>query len=70
MKDEAGRWSDRLGFVTGVEVVAQSTIHLGLPDLGVANPGRCRLVYRWDGRRYAYASHQRAIQRDGCQLRG
>lgn len=69
MKDASGRWTDRLGFVPGVEVVRQATTHLGLPDLGLANPGGCMLVYRWDGSRYAQAS-QRAIQPGGCQLRG
>lgn len=68
MKDADGRWSDRLGFVPGVEVVPLSSTHLGLPDLGVATPGGCMLVYRWDGGRFAYAS-QRAIEPGGCQLR-
>ena len=52
----------------GVEVVRQETAHAGLPDLGVANPGGCMPIYRWDGRRYAVAS-QKALQPGGCQFR-
>jgi hypothetical protein len=69
MKDAQGRWIDRLGFVPGVEVVLQEGPGSGLPDLGVANPGGCMLVYRWNGSRYVQAS-QRAIQPGGCQVRG
>lgn len=61
-------WTERLGFVPGVEVVRQETAHAGLPDLGVANPGGCMPVYRWDGRRYGVAS-QKALQPGGCQFR-
>ena len=66
--DPGGAWIERLGFVPGVEVVRQETAHAGLPDLGVANPGGCMPIYRWDGRRYAVAS-QKALQPGGCQFR-
>jgi len=66
--DPGGAWIERLGFVPGVEVVRQETAHAGLPDLGVANPGGCMPIYRWDGRRYVAAS-QKALQPGGCQFR-
>ena len=66
--DPAGRWVERLGFVPGVEVVRQDAAPGGLPDLGVANPGGCMPIYRWDGQRYRPAS-QKALQPGGCQFR-
>lgn len=66
--DPAGRWVERLGFVPGVEVVRQEAAPGGLPDLGVANPGGCMPIYRWDGQRYRPAS-QKALQPGGCQFR-
>jgi len=66
--DPGATWTERLGFVPGVEVVRQETVHAGLPDLGVANPGGCMPIYRWDGRRYAVAS-QKSLQPGGCQFR-
>jgi hypothetical protein len=68
MRDPAGRWIDRFGFVPGVEVIDQGAGPTGLPDLGVANPGGCMPVYRWNGERYL-ASSQKAIQPGGCQFR-
>lgn len=68
MRDAAGRWSDRLGFAPGVEVVVQDAAHAGLPDLGVANPGGCMLIYHWDGSAYRVAA-QRAVLPGGCQFR-
>jgi hypothetical protein len=67
-RDAGAAWTERLGFVPGVEVVRQETAHAGLPDLGVANPGGCMPIYRWDGRRYEVAS-QKALQPGGCQFR-
>lgn len=67
-QDETGRWVERLGYVPGVEAVVQGSAHLGLPDLGIANPGGCMPVYRWNGSAYAYAS-QKALQPGGCQFR-
>ena len=46
--DPGATWTERLGFVPGVEVVRQETVHAGLPDLGVANPGGCMPIYRCD----------------------
>ena len=66
--DPAGAWVERLGFVPGVEVVRQDALHAGLPDLGVANPGGCMPIYRWDGERYRVAA-QKALQPGGCQFR-
>jgi hypothetical protein len=66
--DPAGRWVERLGFVPGVEVVRQEARHAGLPDLGVANPGGCMPIYRWDGEHYRVAA-QKALQPGGCQFR-
>ncbi len=68
MKDERGLWVDRFGFLPGVEVVEQGTGPLGLPDLGVANPGGCMPVYRWNGSAYRQVS-QKAVQPGGCQFR-
>lgn len=68
VKDAQGGWVERLGYVPGVEVMVQATGNAGLPDLGVANPGGCMPIYRWDGARYAYLS-QKALQPGGCQFR-
>lgn len=68
VKDAQGRWVERLGYVPGVEVMVQATGNAGLPDLGVANPGGCMPIYRWDGTRYARLS-QKALQPGGCQFR-
>ncbi|WP_295644668.1 hypothetical protein [uncultured Methylibium sp.] len=68
IKDAQGRWTERLGYVPGVEVIVQPTAHAGLLDLGVANPGGCMPIYRWDGTRYGYLS-QKALQPGGCQFR-
>lgn len=68
IKDAQGRWVERLGYVPGVEVIVQPTANAGLPDLGVANPGGCMPIYRWDGTRYGYLS-QKALQPGGCQFR-
>lgn len=63
-----GRWAMRMEFVPGVEVVRQPTSNLGWPDLGVANPGGCMPIYRYDGSRYQRHS-QKALQPGGCQFR-
>lgn len=68
MKDASGRWVDRFGFLPGVEVVEQAAGPSGLPDLGIANPGGCMPVYRWNGERYLPSS-QKALQPGGCQFR-
>lgn len=68
IQDAEGRWVERLGYVPGVEVIVQPAGPLGLPDLGVANPGGCMPIYRWDGSRYAPHS-QKALQPGGCQFR-
>lgn len=68
MRDAGGRWVDRFGFLPGVEVVEQAPGPTGLPDLGIANPGGCMPVYRWNGERYLRAS-QKALQPGGCQFR-
>lgn len=63
-----GRWAMRMDFVPGVEVVRQPTSNLGWPDLGVANPGGCMPVYRYNGS--AYERHaQKSLQPGGCQFR-
>lgn len=63
-----GRWTQKLDFVPGVEVARQATSNLGWPDLGVANPGGCMPIYRYDGERYRRVS-QKALQPGGCQFR-
>jgi hypothetical protein len=68
VKDEAGRWVDRFGWLPGVEVIRQPTAEGGWPDLGVANPGGCMPVYRYDGSRYVRHA-QKAVQPGGCQFR-
>lgn len=68
VRDAQGRWVERLGYVPGIEVIVQPTANAGLPDLGVANPGGCMPIYRWDGTRYA-AFAQKALQPGGCQFR-
>ncbi len=68
VKDAQGRWVERLGYVPGIEVIVQPGANAGLPDLGVANPGGCMPIYRWDGTRYAQFS-QKALQPGGCQFR-
>ncbi len=68
VRGDDGRWQRKLDFVPGVEVVPQPTGHLGWPDLGVANPGGCMPVYRYDGS--AYVRHaQKSLQPGGCQFR-
>lgn len=67
-KGDDGRWALRMPFVPGVEVVRQPTGNLGWPDLGVANPGGCMPVYRYNGS--AYERHaQKSLQPGGCQFR-
>lgn len=68
VKDADGRWVDRSDWIPGVEVVAQPSSGAGWADLGVANPGGCMPVYRYDGRRYGRHS-QKALQPGGCQFR-
>lgn len=68
VKDDAGRWVERLGWVPGVEVIRQPSGEGGWPDLGVANPGGCMPVYRHEGERYVRHS-QKALQPGGCQFR-
>ncbi len=68
VKDDAGRWVDRFGWLPGVEVIRQATSEGGWPDLGIANPGGCMPIYRYEGSRYARHS-QKALQPGGCQFR-
>ena len=68
VKDDDGRWTDRFGFLPGVEVLRQATSNLGWADLGVANPGGCMPVYRWNGSRYERHA-QKAVQPGGCNFR-
>lgn len=67
-KADDGRWTMRMDFVPGVEVASQPTSNLGWPDLGVANPGGCMPIYRYDGSTYRRHS-QKALQPGGCQFR-
>lgn len=67
-RDASGRWIERLGYVPGVEAVVQASRQHGWADLGVANPGGCMPVYRWDGKVYVRTS-QKALQPGGCQFR-
>jgi hypothetical protein len=68
VKGDDGRWAMRMAFVPGVEVVRQPTSNLSWPDLGVANPGGCMPLYRYDGSRYQRHA-QKALQPGGCQFR-
>lgn len=67
MKLEGG-WVELLGFAPGVELVPVGGSTLGFIDLGVANPGGCMGVFRWNGKAYAHALN-RAIEPGGCQFR-
>jgi hypothetical protein len=68
VRGDDGRWQRKLDFVPGVEVVRQPTSNLGWPDLGVANPGGCMPIYRFNGSDYERHS-QKALQPGGCQFR-
>lgn len=68
VRDAEGRWVERLGYAPGVEVVPQTARHLGMPDLGVASPGGCMPIFRWNGTRYDRIA-QKALQPGGCQFR-
>lgn len=68
VRDAEGRWVERIGFAPGVEVVPQPGRHLGMPDLGVASPGGCMPIFRWNGTRYDRVA-QKALQPGGCQFR-
>ena len=68
MKTEGGQWVELLGFAPGVELVPVGGATLGFIDLGVANPGGCMGVFRWNGKAYAHALN-RAIEPGGCQFR-
>lgn len=68
MRDAEGRWVERLGYAPGVEAVPQTARALGMPDLGVASPGGCMPIFRWDGLRYVRVA-QKALQPGGCQFR-
>ncbi len=63
-----GRWVERLGWPPGVELMATGAATAGFADLGIANPGGCMAVFRWNGQGYAHALN-RAIEPGGCQFR-
>lgn len=67
-RDAQGRWADVLGFAPGVELVPLEQTTQGFKDLGLANPGGCMGVFRWNGQAYAHALN-RAIEPGGCQFR-
>lgn len=67
-REPDGRWSERLGWAPGVEIVPTGASTAGHADLGVATPGGCLAVFRWDGQRYVHALN-RAIEPGGCQFR-
>lgn len=67
-RDADGRWVERLGWPPGVELVPTGAATAGHADLGVANPGGCLAVFRWNGSGYAHALN-RAIEPGGCQFR-
>jgi hypothetical protein len=68
VRDADGRWVERLGWPPGVELVPTGASTAGHADLGVANPGGCLAVFRWNGSAYAHALN-RAIEPGGCQFR-
>lgn len=68
MRDAEGRWAERLGWPPGVELLPAGGSTQGHADLGIANPGGCLAVFRWNGSGYAHALN-RAIEPGGCQFR-
>lgn len=68
MKGADGSWRELLGYAPGVELVPVGGSTQGFIDLGLASPGGCMAVMRWNGQAYAHALN-RAIEPGGCQFR-
>lgn len=68
MQGADGAWTELLGFAPGVELLPVGSMTQGFIDLGLANPGGCMGVFRWNGKAYAHALN-RAIEPGGCQFR-
>ena len=68
MRGPDGSWTELLGYAPGVELVPVGGSTQGFIDLGLASPGGCMAVMRWNGQAYAHAL-TRAIEPGGCQFR-
>lgn len=68
MRGADGGWTELLGYAPGVELVPVGGSTQGFIDLGLASPGGCMAVMRWNGQAYVHALN-RAIEPGGCQFR-